>query len=197
MPKRRTTWKRKTLTPKTNDPDHKCSDDQDHGRPCGYGGGPQAATLRGWRSVVRGKDAGQTLYGELITAIVADPTLATEADLKELRDDYIAPYIAWAVYLQSLSRLYAEFDRNGAHYKNDGNTVQADAAWLRMEQATARDNSDKYADRLLDFLKDNSDTGEPFASWRTVTDTEQGERINKTYGVGIVTRRSKWQNSQR
>jgi hypothetical protein len=143
------------------------------------------------------KMLGQTLYGELITAIIADPTLATEADLKELRDDYIAPYIAWAVYLQSLSRLYAEFDRNGAHYKNDGNTVQADAAWLRMEQATARDNSDKYADRLLDFLKDNSDTGQPFASWRTVTDTEQGERINKTYGVGIVTRRSKWQNSQR
>ena len=140
---------------------------------------------------------GETLYDRLITELEADPTLATEADLKTLVDDYLTGLIAWTVYLQAMPRLYAEFDRNGAHYKNDANTVQADNTWLKMEQAAARDMADKYTLDLMDFLKDNSDTGEPFADWKTVTTDEQGQRINRSYGVGIITRPSRWQRSQR
>ena len=143
------------------------------------------------------KMLGETLYDRLIEAIEDDPTLATEADLKTLVDDYLTGYIAWTVYLSAMPRLYAEFDRNGAHFKNDGNTVQADGQWLKMEQAMARDMADKYSIETFDYLKDNSDTGEPFEDWKTVTADEQGQRINRSYGVGIITRPSRWQRSQR
>lgn len=128
---------------------------------------------------------GTTLYNRLITEIEADSTLATEADLLELRDDYIKPFIAWEVYARSFSRLYAEFDRNGAHYKNDANTVQAGTDWLKQEGASARDQANEYQETLIDFLKDNSGDGEPFEDYNTTTDDEAGERIGRTDHGGV------------
>lgn len=128
---------------------------------------------------------GETLYDRLIGEIDADADLTGEADLLELRDDYLKPFIAWELYKRSFSRLYAEFDRNGAHYKNDGNTVQAGADWMKAEAASIRDQADTFQAALLRFLKNNSGTGEPFEDWKTVTDDERGNRINRTDGGGI------------
>lgn len=128
---------------------------------------------------------GTTLYDRLITEIEADSTLAGEADLLELRDDYIKPFIAWETYARSFSRLYAEFDRNGAHYKNDANTVQAGSEWMKQEAASARDQANEYQEELLDFLKDNSGDGEPFEDYNTTTDDEAGERIGRTDHGGV------------
>jgi len=128
---------------------------------------------------------GITLYDRLITEIEADATLATEADLLELRDDYIKPFIAWEVYARSFPRLYAEFDRNGAHHKNDSNTVQAGTEWMRQEAASARDQANEYQSTLIDFLKDNSAAGEPFEDYNTTTDDETGERIGRTDHGGV------------
>lgn len=128
---------------------------------------------------------GTTLYNRLITEIEADSTLATEADLLELRDDYIKPFIAWEVYARSFSRLYAEFDRNGAHYKNDANTVQAGTDWLKQEGASARDQANEYQEALIDFLNDNSGDGEAFEDYNTTTDDEAGERIGRTDHGGV------------
>ena len=128
---------------------------------------------------------GTTLYNRLITEIEADSTLATKADLLELRDDYIKPFIAWEVYARSFSRLYAEFDRNGAHYKNDANTVQAGTDWLKQEGASARDQANEYQEALIDFLNDNSGDGEAFEDYNTTTDDEAGERIGRTDHGGV------------
>lgn len=128
---------------------------------------------------------GETLYNRLITEIEADDALAGEADLKELRDEHLVPFIAWEVYKRAFSRLYAEFDRNGAHFKNDANTIQADKEWMKMEAAAARDQADQYQQTLLTFLENNSAEGEPFEDWKTVTEDEEGSRINRTDAGGV------------
>ena len=134
---------------------------------------------------------GETLYDRLITEIEADETLAGETDLLELRDDYIKRFIAWEVYARSFSRLYAEFDMNGAHYKNDANTVQAGPEWMKQEAAAARDQANEYQAALIDFLKDNSDEGEPFEDWKTTTEDEHGERITRVDQGGVYMPRSR------
>lgn len=134
---------------------------------------------------------GKTLYDRLISEIEADITLATEDDLLELRDDYLIPFIAWETYKRSINRLYGEFDRNGAHYKNDSNTVQLDTDWKRKEEASATAQADIYQSTLLDFLDDNSGTGEAFEDYKTTTTDEQGERIDRTDMGGIYTPRTR------
>lgn len=128
---------------------------------------------------------GETLYNRLIAEIEADSTLAGEADLLELRDDYLVPFIAWETYRTAFARLYAEFDRNGAHFRSDDSTGQADKEWLKMESAAAREQADAFQADLIDFLKDNSGTGEAFADYNTTTDGESGERIARTDHGGV------------
>ena len=136
----------------------------------------------------------KTLYDRLIAAIEDDATLAGEADLLELRDDYIIPFMAWEVYRLSINRLYGEFDRNGAHYKADVNTVQLDAAWKKTEEASAANQADIFKGELLDFLEDNSGAGEAFEDWNTVTDDEQGENITRVDMAGIY---APWKRARR
>lgn len=134
---------------------------------------------------------GKTLYDRLITEIEADSTLATEADLLELRDEYLVPFIAWETYNRSVNRLYGEFDRNGAHYKADTNTVQLDTDWKKKEEASASAQADIYQTALLDYLKDNSGDGEAFEDYLTTTDDEQGERIERTDMGGVYAPRTR------
>lgn len=146
--------------------------------------------FRGVHNTVK-KILGETLYDRLIAGIEADGTLATEADLLELRDDHLIPFIAWETYRRAFSRLYAEFDRNGAHSLADTNTVQADREWMKMESAAAREQADAYQAGLIDYLKDNSAVGEPFADYNTTNDDEAGERIGRTDLGGVhIPRRS-------
>lgn len=134
---------------------------------------------------------GKTLYDRLIAAIEADSTLSGEDDLLELRDEYLIPFVAWETYKYALPMLQAEPDRNGNHYKNDSNTVQLDTDWKRKEEASATAQADIYQSTLLDFLDDNSGTGEAFEDYKTTTTDEQGERIDRTDMGGIYTPRTR------
>ena len=60
------------------------------------------------------KVLGRTLYDELDTAIQADDTLATEADLLALMA-YIKGPLAWRTLQRSLPRMAAEPTANGVH----------------------------------------------------------------------------------
>ena len=133
------------------------------------------------------KVLGRTLYNELDTAIQADPTLATEADLLTLVG-YIKSPLAWRTMQYSLPRMYAEPTANGVHSVNGGDYQSVDARTLGMQVTQARSAADAGYERLMKFLKENVDT---YPSYNDNVDLE--ERVSRIYPGGVITRKSRWQ----
>lgn len=133
------------------------------------------------------KVLGRTLYSELDTAIQADPTLATEADLLTLVG-YIKSPLAWRTMQYSLPRMYAEPTANGVHSVNGGDYQSVDARTLGMQVTQARSAADAGYERLMKFLKENVDT---YPSYNDNVDLE--ERVSRIYPGGVITRKSRWQ----
>lgn len=133
------------------------------------------------------KVLGRTLYNELDTAIQADPTLATEADLLTLVG-YIKSPLAWRTMQYSLPRMYAEPTANGVHSVNGGDYQSVDARTLGMQVTQARSAADAGYERLMKFLKENVGT---YPSYNDNVDLE--ERVSRIYPGGVITRKSRWQ----
>ena len=133
------------------------------------------------------KVLGRTLYNELETAIDADPTLATEADLLTLVG-YIKSPLAWRTMQYSLPRMYAEPTANGVHSVNGGDYQSVDARTLGMQVTQARSAADAGYERLMKFLTENVDT---YPSYNDNIDLE--ERVSRIYPGGVITRKSRWQ----
>ena len=133
------------------------------------------------------KVLGRTLYDELDTAIQADPTLATEADLLTLLG-YIKGPLAWRTLQYALPRFYAEPTANGVHSVNGGDYQSVDGRTLSIQVTQARSAADSGYERLLKFLDENVAT---YPSYNDNVELE--ERINKTYVGGVITRKSRWQ----
>lgn len=133
------------------------------------------------------KVLGRTLYNELDTAIQADPTLATEADLLTLLG-YIKAPLAWRTVQHSLPRMYAEPTANGVHSVNGGDYQSVDAKTLSMQVTQSRSAADAGYERLLKFLDENTAT---YPSYNDNVELE--ERVNKMYPGGVITRKSRWQ----
>lgn len=130
-------------------------------------------------------DIGTEGYDILIAAITADDTLATEADLLNLRDNYIRPWMAWRVLERAGISLYAEPDRNGTFVRGDDTHDTVSAAALGMLKADNRDMAGTYKVELHDFLKDNVAT----FTWYDADDCEETPHVNTG---GIITRKSRW-----
>ena len=135
------------------------------------------------------KILGETLYEELETAIIADPTLATEADLLALVDKYLCPLLSWRSYQYAIAFMQAEPNRNGVNVKSEEGYTAADARQVGGIERRCREKADKYQERLILWLDNYGATTFPSYTTDTVTDT----RISKTYRGGVITRRSRWQ----
>ena len=133
------------------------------------------------------KVLGRTLYDELDTAIQADPTLATEADLLALLA-YIKGPLSWRTVQNSMPRMYAEPTANGVHSVNGGDYQSVDAKTLSMQVTQARSAADAGYERLMKFLDENVTT---YPSYNDNVELE--ERVNKMYPGGVITRKSRWQ----
>ena len=88
--------------------------------------------------------------------------------------------------------MYAEPDRNGAHYKQDSNNVQADTKWLNDEKKVAGEMRDQFQQDLIDYLEKNSNAGEEWADYRTDTDSANDDKMfsARTTYSGVITRRT-------
>ena len=129
-------------------------------------------------------DIGTTGYTELIDAIEADDTLAGEADLLELRDDHIRPWMAWRVLERATVALFAEPERNGTYTRSGDDYATVSASVLGMRKAEARDMAHIYKTALHDYLKDNTDT----FTWYSVTDACGKDGGSTSYAGGVITR---------
>lgn len=127
---------------------------------------------------------GTTGYDALIAAITADDTLATESDLKTLRETYIWPWMAWRVMEVSTLALFAEADRNVTAIRNGDDYSSVDAKTLGMLRAEASDYATTYKKELYDFLDD--DGGSTY-TWYSPTGEEKDAQ--QRYIGGVITRR--------
>lgn len=133
------------------------------------------------------KVLGRTLYDELDTAIFADNTLATEADLLTLMG-YIKGPLAWRTLQRSLPRMAAEPTANGVHSVSSTEYNNVDSKALSQQVTDARTAADSGYERLLTFLKDNR------ATYPTYDDNVGNEeRVKGVYHGGVITRKSRWQ----
>lgn len=132
---------------------------------------------------------GDTLFARIVAA-AADPGTDVPAD--DLIADYITGFLSWFTYQRSLTRMYAEPDRNGAHYKNDSNTVQADTRWLDQEKKVAGEMRDQFQQDLIDYLDKNSEDGDEWEDYRIDTDSANDDKsyAARTTYSGVITRRT-------
>lgn len=126
---------------------------------------------------------GREGYAILVLAVDLDPTLAGEPELKELRDDYAWPYLAWRTAELSGTRMWAEPDRNGT-FSRSGDTYQSvDAKTLAMTKADSRDMAEIYRDRMVAFLEENASD----YPWYKANKCE----TKKEFSGGVITQRSR------
>ena len=126
---------------------------------------------------------GREGYAILVLAVDLDPTLAGEPELKELRDDYAWPYLAWRTAELSGTRMWAEPDRNGT-FSRSGDTYQSvDAKTLAMTKADSRDMAELYRDRMVAFLEENAAD----YPWYVTNKCE----TKKEFSGGVITQRSR------
>lgn len=140
--------------------------------------------IKEWTKVVQLElrdDMGVTGYDILIAAIEADSTLAGEADLLELRDTYIWPWMAWRILERAGIALYTEAARNGTYTGMDETHRSVSAAQLGMLKSTHRDAAGTYKAELYKFLKDNTDT----YTWYDVGTSPEVRPQSSTGGVII------------
>lgn len=132
---------------------------------------------------------GDTLFARIVAA-AASPGTDVPADT--LISTYITGFLSWFTYQRSLTRMYAEPDRNGAHYKQDSNNVQADTKWLNDEKKVAGEMRDQFQQDLIDYLEKNSNAGEEWADYRTDTDSANDDKMfsARTTYSGVITRRT-------
>lgn len=133
------------------------------------------------------KVLGRTLYEELETAIIADDTLATEADLLALMG-YLKGPLAWRTLQRALPRMAAEPTANGVHTTNSTEYSSVDSRALSQQITDARTAADNGYDRLLAYINENLST---YTTYGDVVDDE--ERVKKVYKGGVITRKSRWQ----
>ena len=126
-------------------------------------------------------DMGTTGYDILLAAVVADPTLATEADLLTLRDDYIWPWMAWRSLERAGIKIWIDKSRNGTFTRYDETTRSVSTAELGAERSVDRDMAGTYKARLYKFLKDNTDT----YTWYDVGTSPEYRPQSSTGGVII------------
>ena len=127
---------------------------------------------------------GDTVFERIEAAVIS----GTDTPANELIADYIEGFLAWFTYGRALTRLYAEPDRNGVHYKNDANTIQVDTSWLNDEKKSAGEMRDQFQSDLIAYLDKNSDTGEEWAAYRTDTESANDdlrESARRTFS-GVV-----------
>jgi len=125
------------------------------------------------------KILGATGYDLLIAAIIVDPTLDPEPDLKELRDTYIQPFLAWRVVELSGTRMYAEPERNGTFTRSGDDYNSVSPGMLAMTKADSRDMAGIYKEELETFLADNVAT----YTWYEVDECSDSAVPNYTGGV--------------
>lgn len=133
---------------------------------------------------------GDTLFAR-ITSAAATP--ASDADADELIADYITGFLSWFTYKRSLPALAAEPSRNGIHYKNDANTVQADTSDKNNLKGVAEDTCDEYQSDLIAYLeKDACSTAPVFPEYKVDTGSanDDDRRAARQTFAGIVTPRN-------
>lgn len=130
---------------------------------------------------------GDTLFERIVDAVA---TPGSDAPAETLVDDYITGFLAWFTYKRALPMLYAEPTRNGMQYKNDANTVQADAAHLNRIIGVAEDSCDQYQSDLIAFLDNDACAQTPvFPEYKTDSGSANDDNrfdARRTY-AGIVT----------
>lgn len=139
---------------------------------------------------------GDTVFARIETA-AANP--GDDAPADTLIADYIVGFLAWFTYLRALPVMFGEPDRNGIHYKNDTNTVQAATGHLKELMKVAGEMRDQYQRDLIAYLEKNSDPGEEWEDFNTDTDSVNDDlrhSARKVYG-GVVTRVNAYQRPKR
>lgn len=126
---------------------------------------------------------GREGYAVLVLAVDLDPTLAGLPELKELRDDYVWPYLAWRTAELSGTRMWAEPDRNGTFNRNGETYSSVDAKTLAMTKADSRDMAEIYRDRMVAFLEENAED----YTWYVVNTC----KTKKEFSGGVITQPSR------
>lgn len=133
-------------------------------------------------------DMGVTGYNILTAAIDADDTLASETDLKTLRETYIWPWMAWRVLERAGIAMYVEPSRNGTVTRSSGEASSVTTGQFGMLQTSHRDPATTYKAELYKFLKDNTDT----YTWYDVGTSPEVAPQPSTGGVIIRQRRCRY-----
>ncbi len=133
---------------------------------------------------------GDTLFARVVAAAA---TPASDVPADDLIEDYITGFLSWFTYKRSLPGLAAEPSRNGIHYKNDANTVQADKSDKDNLKGVAEDTCDEYQSDLIAFLDNDACATTPvFPEYKTDTGSANDDEryaARQTF-AGIVTPRN-------
>lgn len=133
---------------------------------------------------------GRTLYNRMRDAIIADATLATEAELLTLLEDYAHPWLSWKTLELAWTRIHSAPAGLGVYTTSSDKHTPVEVKVLGMHQSDSRTNADNYESRMITFLSENI---ADYPEYRTTV--AQDERQTEKLPGGFVTRKMKGQRS--
>lgn len=99
---------------------------------------------------------GNDMYEDLKTKLIADVTLATEPDYKNLLVNYIQKTVNWYVMKEVTTIFKFRFMNKGVMVKNSDNSQPADTLDLRTIMDDFQNKAERYAQVMIDYLKKNT-----------------------------------------
>jgi hypothetical protein len=129
---------------------------------------------------------GATGYNLLATAVEDNYDLPGSGNdaLRELRNDYIWPFLAWRVVELSGTRMWVEPARNGTFQRSGEGYTSVDGRTLGTSKTDARDMAGIYQRELVKYLEANKDV---FTWYEGGTCANQG---TPNYTGGVITEKA-------
>lgn len=126
---------------------------------------------------------GKTGYDLLATAVADNYDLPGSGNdaLRELRNNYIWPFLAWRVVELSGTRMWVEPDRNGTFQRSGEGYASVDSRTLGTSKTDARDMAGIYQRELVKFLTDN------VATYTWYEPDTCGNQGTPNYTGGVIT----------
>ena len=97
---------------------------------------------------------GTDLYNKIQSDIVAS---SLTGNYQTLTNEWIAPCLAWYVYMELIPEIAVRIDRGGVFRDQASNSVAASTGELNYLQQKQRDKAEFYGQRLTDYLCHNND----------------------------------------
>lgn len=101
---------------------------------------------------------GADMYADIKTKLIADPTMASEPAYESLIVDYIQKCVMWYVMTKAALVFKFRFANKGVMVKNSENSQPADTGDIKYLVDDFRNNAERYAQKLTEYLNKNSST---------------------------------------